>query len=268
MPAIVPVPSTAATAFACPWCGAHANQIWIQCRGERIRSDPPVPHLPSADAFEEARRKAKDPEKVRTLTRLDAWAKQMAQGEPFVDPGTASADCDLSNVFASQCFNCRRPALWVHDRLVYPPTRGGSEPHPDLPDSVRADYEEARRIVDLSPRGAAALLRLAVQKLCAELGESGKNIDADIASLVSKGLDPMVQEALDALRVIGNEAVHPGQMDLRDDRETAAHLFDLVNDVTAQTIARRNRAKALYAMLPEEKRVAIEARNRKALEGK
>jgi len=37
------------------------------------------------------------------------------------------------------------------------------EPHPDMPESVRADYLEAFRVFTTSPRGAAALLRLAIQ---------------------------------------------------------------------------------------------------------
>ena len=61
---------------------------------------------------------------------------------------------------------------------------------------VRRDYEEASAILDASPRGAAALLRLAIEKLCKELGENGRDLNADIASLVRKGLDPRVQKAL------------------------------------------------------------------------
>ncbi len=118
-------------------------------------------------------------------------------------------------------------AVWVYNRLVFPSSREGPPPNPDLPDDVRLDYEEAGRILNLSPRGAAALLRLAIQKLCAYLGEKGKNIDDDIASLVKKGLYPLVQQALDAVRVIGNEAVHPGTLDLKDDRDTATRALCL-----------------------------------------
>jgi hypothetical protein len=113
--------------------------------------------------------------------------------------------------------------------MVDPALRTGVVPNPDLPDELFADFNEPREIVNASPRGAAALLRLVIQKLCGHLGEKGKNTDDDIASLVAKGLNPLVQQALDVVRVIGNEAVHPGAIDLKDDRDTALRLFQVVN---------------------------------------
>jgi len=135
-----------------------------------------------------------------------------------------------------------------------------------MPKDVREDYEEARSIVSLSPRGACALLRLAVQKLCGELGEPGKNIDKDIANLVGHGLNIEVQQALDSLRVIGNNAVHPGEMDLTDDTETATALFSLLNFIVEDRIAQPRKRKAIFDKLPEGARAAIQKRDGKSNE--
>ena len=137
-------------------------------------------------------------------------------------------------------------------------------PNVDLPADIVRDFEEARSIINFSPRGAAALLRLSLQKLCAHLGEKGKKLDDDIASLVRKGLDARVQRALDIVPVIGNEAVHPGTIDLKDDRDTALKLLGLVNLIVDQMISHPKNIQDMYDKLPEDKRAAIERRNGRA----
>ncbi len=130
-----------------------------------------------------------------------------------------------------------------------------------MPEDIRADYEEANTIANASPRGAAALLRLAIQKLCKHLGKPGKNINQDIADLVANGLPPKVQQALDSVRVIGNEAVHPGTIDLRDDRNTVAQLFRLTNFIVQKMISEPKEVDGIYSSLPESKREEIERRD-------
>ena len=147
--------------------------------------------------------------------------------------------------------------------MVYP-TRGLTPPpNVDLPDHIKRDYEEAGAILGHSPCGAAALLRLCIQKLCVHLGEPGKNLNKDIGALVSKGLGTRVQQALDIVRFIGNEAVHPGVLDLKDDTETAATLFDLVNLISDEMITRPRQLEESYNRLPKSRRDAIDRRDGK-----
>lgn len=131
-----------------------------------------------------------------------------------------------------------------------------------MPPDVKADYEEAAALATLSPRGAAALLRLAIQKLCKHLGGNGTNINDDIALLVTRGLPPTVQKSLDVVRVIGNNAVHPGQIDA-DDPEIVGHLFGLINITTETMISVPNKVNMLYGSLPGGTLKAIEKRDKK-----
>lgn len=162
----------------------------------------------------------------------------------------------------SKCYTCKKIAVWVHDNLLFPKMQYAIPPNQDLPDGVKRDYEEASEILDKSPRGAAALLRLAIQKLCVHLGEPGKNINADIATLVKRGLDIRVQQALDVVRVVGNNAVHPGQMDIQDDKDTARTLFGLINLISEKLITEPAHVQKLFDSLPEGARRQIEERDK------
>jgi hypothetical protein len=161
----------------------------------------------------------------------------------------------------SNCESCHAPTIWLGKKIIYPIHSAAEPPNDDLPADIRADFEEARLIANFSPRGAAALLRLAIQKLCAHLGQSGKNINSDIAALVSLGLPAKVQQALDSVRVIGNDAVHPGAIDLRDDPDTVQKLFRLVNFIAHKTITEPREVDEIYGGLPADKLAGIAKRD-------
>src|SRR4030042_569684 len=95
--------------------------------------------------------------------------------------------------------DCQKYSVWVGETMVYPDESGVELPNPDLNQEIQDDYLEARTIVNRSPRGAAALLRLCIQKLCGQLGERGKDLNVDIANLVKKGLHSTIQQALDSV---------------------------------------------------------------------
>ena len=147
--------------------------------------------------------------------------------------------------------------------MIIPSKTPIEPPHLDLPADCRADYEEARNIFSPSPRGAAAPLRLCVQKLCINLGEKGKKLDDDIKSMVSKGLPDLVQKALDYCRVIGNNAVNPGVIDVKDTPEIAQELFKMINFIVEDRITRPSEIKEAYDKLPKEAKEHIEKRDKK-----
>ena len=95
------------------------------------------------------------------------------------------------------------------------------------------------------------------------MGEPGDNINTDIGNLVKKGPDTRIQQALDIMRVIGNETVHSGQIDLRDDRATATELFRLVNIIADTMVSQPKRIEEMYKSLPAEKLKGIVNRDKK-----
>lgn len=148
--------------------------------------------------------------------------------------------------------------------MIYPGSLLSPPPHAAMPPEIRQDYEEARNIVQQSPRAGAALLRLCVQKLCKHLGEPGKNINEDIGALVQKGLPVEIQQALDIVRVIGNNAVHPGAISNEDVAGVSTALFELINHIVEDRIARPKKLAALFNALPAPALAGIASRDKRS----
>lgn len=170
---------------------------------------------------------------------------------------------NVPDIELAYCTHCNDKSVWFNQNMIEPNIGGVSLPNQDLSQDIRDDYYEARDILNKSPRGSAALLRLAIQKLCKELGGKGKNINDDIACLVNKGLPLKIQQALDYVRVVGNNVVHPGQMDLKDDKETAMNLFNLINLIADVMITQPKEVDKLFNTLPQAQKDAISKRDSK-----
>jgi len=147
-------------------------------------------------------------------------------------------------------------------RLVDPIVPDAPPPSKDMPEDVARDYEEARLVSSYSPRSASALLRLSLQKLCVHLGEPGENIDTDIRSLARKPeFGERLVKAADTLRITGNNAVHPGEMDEADIGRNCTGLFGLVNLIVNAGITQPKAWDAMYEDLPEKARNAAEKKD-------
>lgn len=257
------VPSIRKTAFDCPHCGAFAEQYWHDVYARKITNEEKLPRFINRDAVVDLYKNGEiEEDYYHTLIKL---ADKSDSEKIFfeVSGSYSSLNTTVDNLHLSKCFNCGEISVWKHKSLISPIAKTGVKPNGDLPDDIQRDFNEARSIVDISPRGAAALLRLCIQKLCIHLGENNGAIDKDIAALVSKGLNPVIQKSLDAVRVIGNESVHPGKMNIADDKETAIQLFSLVNFVAEQMISMPKEIENIYKSIPEAKRKAIEKRDSK-----
>ena len=170
--------------------------------------------------------------------------------------GSGEVDANFE-VDLSWCMNCGKQCLWLERKLIVPDSGDAPLPNEDLSDDIKADYMEAASVLQKSPRAAAALLRLALQKLCEQLGGKGENIQQDINLLVKKGLDSSVIEAMNVVRIVGNNAVHPGELDVRDNPEIAAGLFDLINFIAETMLTGPKKRKAFHAKV-----LALDSKNR------
>lgn len=193
-----------------------------------------------------------------TLAQVEV-AKYNMKGDVFVSSaGTLSCK---SYVIIHRCQCCGKKILWIDDEYIYPDIIA-EEANPDMPESVRRLYEEAGLIYNKSPRAACALLRLAVENLCQELGQVDRDINKNIAALVQDGLSPSIQKALDTVRVVGNKAVHPGQIAIDvDDVNTAKMLMRLLNMIVERMITEPKELEEVYGLLPKSTREAIERRD-------
>lgn len=249
--------------FNCPHCGALAHQSWFQAHVLAYKVDE-FPFWNVKDDIDKEINSSRSIEEDQKAGWID-YFKQARSREPFFPSGRDGAHAGrLQNADFTRCFSCKKFAAWIGCKMVYPGFTHEVMPAEDMPSDIRVDFIEAQGILSKSPRGSAALLRLCVQKLCKHLGEEDKNIHRDIGELVRKGLDVRIQQALDIVRVVGNDAVHPGQIDLRDDLETANKLFTLVNLILDALITQPRMISGLFDNIPESKREEITRRDAKA----
>lgn len=154
--------------------------------------------------------------------------------------------------------------------ILYPIIQIGPTPNPraGMPAEVAKVFKEAQIVFSHSPRSSAALLRLALQMLFRHIKLPGKNIDDDIRTLVQKKiLSTRSQKACDSIRIIGNNAVHPGEIDINEKPNTALNLFNLLNYIVEDLIIARQIDKT-YSSLPEAAKKAAEEKDKKLSQGR
>jgi hypothetical protein len=199
------------------------------------------------------------------------YAKQdwhnVAKGAIF-DRGLGFYEGFIPDLYMSLCSQCGKYALWLNDKIIYPPLSIASWPTEDMPLNVKEDFLEARNIVNSSPKAAAALLRVCLQNLMIHLGESGRNMDLDVLSLIKKGLPEKLRDQFRAVRATGVNAVRPGEINSADEVETAVALFNLINMIVESSISQRRKVNLLYTSLPNAKPLRRRGPRRKSRKSK
>ena len=163
------IPEYGSKKYQCPHCNTVATQEWFTANNASTTATGILSHLylnyrSSIDDYTQERI-------VRFLQEIDNNFKRSFY--KFVPDGFAVATCSSCDGFT----------LWVNKEIVYPKKTTLPPPNADLNDDIKSLYIEASKILIDSPKGATALLRLALQKLLEQVGKSGKNINSDIKVL-------------------------------------------------------------------------------------
>lgn len=157
--------------------------------------------------------------------------------------------------FRTSCENCDGECLWVDEKMIFPDTSHAPFPNDDLSREVKKIYNEAARVLSKSPRSATALLRLALEKLCKEQGKKNKSLKENVDFLIDeKDLPLRIRKAMETVRIIGNEAVHPGLWDPYDNIKTAKTIFKLINIIANKLISEPKEFDSLYDALLDSKK--------------
>lgn len=176
---------------------------------------------------------------------------QFADDQKYIEKGNKRFE---NKITIARCNYCGQKIIWNECGYIYPDV----PPAPatsDMPLSVKELYDEAGAIFRKSPRAACALLRLAVERLCNELGENKRKLDDNIANLAKRGLSTDIIKQMDILRVVGNKAVHPGYIELDVNNVYIAYeLMRLLNSLVRNLITEKRQTDFLYGKLPESKR--------------
>lgn len=110
------------------------------------------------------------------------------------------------------CNYCHRPVLARNEGDIIWPHPLPEPTDRNVPESIRADLDEAKQCFSVSAwRAAAVMARRAMQSAAVEKGAKKDRLADQIAELASQGkITVDLKEWADAVRLVGNDAAHPG----------------------------------------------------------
>lgn len=228
------VPAFEQNAFACPHCESVCNMDW-----GGISMD--TRHSPSEED-------------------QDALSLSLENSHTFFQQGYSfyyGKPVGSGDWFCAVCESCGGVSFWKDRTIMWPIGFSAPQASEDMPDNVAEIYNEARKVVEISPRSASALLRLALERLCERLKYKRKKLYDSIEAMKNDNMfSSATIDAFHLVRKIGNSQVHVGKIDLSEDPNLALALFELMNMIIDDTITKRNRFNDLNDKIRKSKEQA------------
>ena len=217
-------PQLGAELFSCPHCNAVTHHDWFSLflKPENANDvDVFTPETVTVRTLVQGKGEWND------IREVDQFVERLKKNEVtyVYQKYPQSLKVKMANLHLSSCHSCNGFALWVGGRLVFP---WNVEKTPEL---VEEDLEEAAAILNQSHRGATALMRVCIQKLVPLLKQDGSYLNDYMSSLVRKGLEVEIQQAMEVLQVLRSDPVQLTNFDSQEDKEMAVRFFDSLKAV-------------------------------------
>ncbi len=185
------------------------------------------------------------------LCKSNLWS-----GTVFSDEGIGKTP--HLTVFDYKCAECGKRTVLVKgtgeqynqiDVCLLPTSL--AKQYPDyIPEQIRQDYEEAYKIVKLSPKASATLSRRCLQGMIHDFWNvKEKNLNAEITVLKDK-VRPEEWRVMDSLRKLGNIGAHMEKdinLIVDIDSEEAEKLLKLIERLIEKWYIDRHDTETLYA---------------------
>jgi hypothetical protein len=223
-------PRLGAESFSCPHCNALANQDWYSLFLKPENADEVLVLTPETVSV-----RTEGKNEWNNIKEIDQFVERLKRNEVtyVYQNHSQSLKVKMANLHLSSCHSCNGFALWVGERLAFPINVDKT------PAFVEEDVEEAAAILNESPRGATALMRVCIQKLMPLLKQDGEKLNDSMSSLVRKGLEVEIQQAMEVLQVLGNDPVQPTGLDTQEDKEMALRFVDSLKAILERRMLKK-----------------------------
>lgn len=176
--------------------------------------------------------------------------------------------CERTTIIMKDYFAKEYISVWYKDGEVVREKRIEPEfsyiHYPDyIPEQVRQDYEEACKIVSLSPKASATLSRRCLQGMIRDFHNVKKKNLVDEINAIQNDLGTDIFNALHSLRSIGNIGAHPESdinLIVEIDEGEAQKLIKFIELLMDKWYIKREEERK---MLEEINQIAIDKQNEK-----